>query len=116
MSTQREPQGEHPTYLLPPLSLEFRIFQERREMCSIQAAAHSGNHCFVRRSIDAYYDTFHEIPVMIASSMLSWTLWLVQFEAERRDPSQRKRLAPLARFPDWPRPEKPGGPLADIEF
>lgn len=114
--TSPEAQPRTNRFLVPPLSLTFRITQERRNLCTIDAEAYSGNHMFVHRQIDAYYDTFGEIPVMIGSSMLSWTLWLVQFEAERRDQSQHRRTAPLTRFPDWPSPDRTLGPNLDIEF
>lgn len=102
--TQREPPASTKRFLVPPLSLSFDIEQEYKNRCSIHVRAFSGNHCFVHREIEAFYDTFHEIPVMIGSSMLSWTLWLVQFEAERRSPNPGGRSVPLARFPDWPSP------------
>lgn len=114
--TQREPQASTERLLVPPLSLTFRVSQRRREKCSIEAEAYSGNHRFVSREIEAFYDTFGEIPVMIGSSMLSWTLWLVQFEAERRDPRQLRRQAPQARFPDWPRPDRSVQQLEEVEF
>lgn len=116
MQTQREPKGEHVTYLIPPVSLTFTIYQQHRNRCLIDAEAYSGMHRFVHRQIEAFYDTFGEIPVMIGSSMLSWTLWLVQFEAERRDPTQRKRTAGLSHFPDWPSPQTLSRGLTEIEF
>jgi hypothetical protein len=116
MQTQRDPKGSTNRFLVPPLQLAFTIYQERRDRCRIETSAYSGSHMFVRREIDAFYDVFGEIPVMIGSSMLSWTLWLVQFEAERRDPRQMRRSGPLARFPDWPRPESRSDPIEGVEF
>jgi hypothetical protein len=103
-------------FLVPPLSLSFQITQRHREKCLIEAQAYSGNHCFVSRELEAHYDHFGEIPVMIGSSMLSWTLWLVQFEAERRDRSRGRRPADQARFPDWPRPERTLIDVQDVGF
>lgn len=114
--TQSEPKASTNRFLVPPLTLSFTIYQERRDHCEIHAEAYSGNHQFVHRKVAAYYDSFSEIPVMIASSMLSWTIWLVQFEAERRTEPRRSRQEPLARFPDWPSPERTPGPLDGVEF
>jgi hypothetical protein len=116
MKAQRDPQGSTERFLVPPLSLTFRICQTRRDRCSIDAEAYSGNHLFVARQIEAFYDTFGEIPVMIGSSMLSWTLWLVQFESERRDIDRTGRSRPLGHFPDWPRPDRKYMDVVDIEF
>jgi hypothetical protein len=114
--TQSESKTSTKRFLVPPLSLTFCISQEHKNRCVIDALGYSGNHCFVHRQLEAFYDTFGEIPVMIGSSMLSWTLWLVQFEAERRDPDQSRRLAPLSRFPDWPSPDRKAQDLDDVEF
>jgi hypothetical protein len=114
--TQREAQPSTNRFLVPPLSLTFRISQEHKNRCTIDAEAYSGNHMFVHRQLDAFYDTFAEIPVMIGSSMLSWTLWLVQFEAERRLSDRGKRQSPLCRFPDWPSPDRKVGSNLDVEF
>jgi hypothetical protein len=114
--TQREPSGEHVRYLRPPLSLTFTIFQEHKNRCRIQAAAFSGNHCFVVRELEAFYDQFGEIPVMIGSSMLSWTLWLVQFEAERRDQDRGSRRPTRAQFPQWPFPDHSLTEVEEVSF
>lgn len=115
---QKQPGGTPATnrFLVPPLQLEFTIYQEHRNRCRIQASAYSGNHCFVRRELEAFYDAFDEIPVMIGSSMLSWTLWLVQFEAERRRIDRREQKAPLSRFPDWPSPDRRLSEIVEVEF
>jgi hypothetical protein len=114
--TQREAQPSTKRLLVPPLTLSFTISQERRDHCEIHAQVYSGSHQFVHRKVDAYFDSFSEIPVMIGSSMLSWTLWLVQFEAERRATHQGSPRVPQARFPDWPSPERSPGPHDGIEF
>lgn len=114
--TQGEAQPSTKRFLIPPVSLEFQITQERRDRCQIHSRAYSGNHCFVHRQVEAFYDSFSEIPVMIGSSMLSWTLWLVQFERERREVHQGQPPTTLARFPDWPSPDPIAGRHTEVGF
>lgn len=116
MQTQRDPKGSTKRFLRPPLTLSFTISQEHHNRAVIDARAFSGNHQFVHRQLEAYYDSFDEIPAMIGSSMLSWTLWLVQFESERREQPRKGRRADLARFPDWPRPDDGLAKLEAVEF
>jgi hypothetical protein len=102
MKTQREPQGEHFRYLLPPCDLSFTIKQQHKNRCILEVSAYSGNHCFIRRELEVHYDHFGEIPVVVLDSCMRWLLWFAQFEAERRqlDPSKPKS-SPL-QIPQWP--------------
>ena len=114
--TQRESKTSTAGLLLPPISLEFQILQEQRAYCDINVYGRSGNYCFAHRQVRAFYDHFGEIPVIVSSSLLKWTLWLVQLEAQRReaDPQQRRQLH--LQFPDWPSPEVPHIPADAVEF
>lgn len=104
MKPQREPSGEHVNYLLPPLSLTFTMSQKFQNRCYLDVRVYSGSHCFCHRELEAFYDRFDEIPAMVTSSLMSWTLWLVQFEAERRQQSSGRHRQLAFRFPDWPSP------------
>lgn len=116
MQTQRTAKPATVSLLLPPLRLEFEITQRHKNRAQIHARAYSGTHCFVHRAVDVFYDSFGEIPAMVGSSMLSWTLWLVQVEAQRReaDPKQRRQLQ--LRFPDWPSATSLIDPVEDVTF
>lgn len=116
MKTQREAQAEHVNYLLPPVSLTFTLSQTRRDRCLIDVRAYSGNHCFVHRQLDTWYDSFQEIPALVGSSLLSWTLWLVQFEAERRQLDPGRPPGARSRFPDWPAREPLSGRHSEVGF
>lgn len=116
MSEQREPKASTPRFLVPPLSLTFRISQQHHNRCLIDAEAYSGNHRFVHRQLEAFYDNFDQIPVIVGSSMLSWTLWLVQFEEERRWPDRKRQLQSQSRFPDWPSCDRHLREVEDLEF
>jgi hypothetical protein len=102
MQTQKAAQLPTSRFLLPPLKLEFEISQEHRNRCFIHARVYSGNHCFLHRGVEVFYDQFDEIPVIMLDAEMRWLFWLAQFEAERRTvaPGQlhQFRLA----CPDWP--------------
>lgn len=116
MKTQSEAKAERVTYLVPPLSLNFEIAQRHRNRCTIHVRAYSGSHCFVHRELEVFYDTFGEIPALVGSSMLSWTLWLVQFEAECREARPGRQPVHRAQFPSWPSHYEPPEVTVDPEF
>lgn len=105
MQTQREPQASTESFLLPPLKLEFQISQTVKDCCSIDVFVRSGNHCFLHRQIETYYDPCDEIDALVTSSLLQWTLWLAQFESLRRRQKPGQPPQQWLRVPDWPSPE-----------
>lgn len=116
MQTQREPQGEHVNYLLPPLSLTFTVFQQFKNRCDLEVSAYSGMHQFMRRRVELFYDSFDEIPVAWIHASCRWLLWLSQFEAERRGSAQARRRRDPLRVPDWPSPNPRPTQVLDVEF
>lgn len=116
MKTQSSATAERHTYLIPPLSLTFTVAQEHKNRCVIDVRAYSGSHCFVHRQLEVFYDVFEDIPAMVGSSMLSWTLWLVQFEAARRDQNSGRQVQLQFPMPSWPSPEWSAPKPPDVEF
>jgi hypothetical protein len=116
MMTQREPKGEHRTFLLPPVSLEFTISQEHKNRCLLRVSVYSGMHCFCVRELEVFYDTFGELPVVVTNAQMQWLLWLARFEAARRGIPRGTQSRPPVQMPDWPSPDRKVQQIVDVEF
>lgn len=115
MQTQRVAKRSPVRYLLPPLSLKIDILEEQQKKIVIDVRAYSGTHCFAHRQLQTFLDAFGDVPVIVGSSLLSWTLWLVQFSDQRRAESQGRLVQPRLPFPGWPSPLGPYGSVKDPE-
>lgn len=116
MQTSPDRRSATPSLLMPPLSLNFGVYQFHKNRCRLQVSVYSGDHCFCRREIETFYDQFGELPVIVLDSAMRWILWLAQFEAERRlsHPQQRRQLR--IPFPDWPAPDPLAGRHDEVGF
>jgi hypothetical protein len=114
--TQREPKGEHRTYLVPPASITFTVYQEHKNRCEIHVEVYSGMHRFMHRRVEVFYDKFDEIPVIWLDASMRWLFWFAQFEAARRGtmPGKPRRLE-LA-VPGWPAPDPLQGHHTEVGF
>lgn len=116
MQTQEGSQSPTSGLLLPPAHLSFSVFQYHKNRCNLRVSVASGDHTFLTRALEVFYDQFDELPVLVVDSEVRWLLWFQQFEAERRRTSpggQRRHPIPV---PGWPAPLTHPVEGDDIQF